>query len=159
MSNRRMKIYTTDFLFSTIGVQTKTAENWSRAVLNAEELRTNMATILKNWFEIHELHIEDPGTKFSGWLGHELSQITGGRIKYTVAARPEFRINGVGPEELLNMTQQSDKQMAVLPLTIAGLHRVFFRCHGGHLPGVDWCMSMPGCVITAISLGGQIAER
>ena len=164
MAGRRMKLFPTDPAFVRAPLQQRTVENWSRALLNPDELQERARVMMGNWLDhksaLNEPHftLEGPNPDLMANLMQGVNDLYGiVRVTFEFIHRPIVRINHTTEDEFMVLPCQNDN-VGIMPLMLIGMHRSLLRRQYGFFPGLQWNISIAGAVATAMGLGGMIED-
>lgn len=166
MAGKRMKVSMDDASFAHGGLQQRTIDNWANYVSAPNLLGERIAHTLRNYLRDADakltpaFSIEAPSSKVVANLSESIEEIAPGeRIMYRFQHDPAFRFNDSNVPDILKTTGNNLPNPTLIPLLLIGTYRAFIQRKQGPLFGLDWGITIAGCVTTCVGLGVAIHDN
>lgn len=162
MAGKLMRISRDDQLFGNTLLQPRTISNWSQEVSNTHALDVAITLALAKWVERQEeIHfsLQGPNRKIVSKLLDELAEIVPPKptvIQFT--PNETFMFGQLDKATIFTATGNDMTPHAIdlIPLLLIGTHRAFVQKQAGFMLGLDWGITIAGCVVTCDTLGIKV---
>jgi hypothetical protein len=162
---KRMKLTLDMPAFTNAGLQPRTVDNWSRAVVDMDALNGKLHDELYEIVKSREISFEDNSAALMAHVAETLSRVAVEQVdcsyRYNTATMAgSRRINGTPIDNLFEITLKSldwDNKTLRMMLLV-GTYWVMCRRVAGFMPGLNGNISIPGAVYTTMKLGVDLTD-
>lgn len=163
MAGKLMRISKDDPLFGSTLLQPRTITNWSQEVSDTRALDEAIRDMLDSWVsgkpDVRHFSIQGPNRKIVSKLLDELAEIIPPQpITIQFTPNDHFIFERLGKATIFTATGNDMTTHAydLIPLLLIGTHRAFVQKQAGFMLGLDWGITIAGCVVTCDTLGIKV---